>query len=108
MMKALEKYIPANLSKYHPLRFYQKDSGWSEKSVSDGSYRLTHISQFSSGCEICRSSRVLQESAAPFKPGTVELELKSWEEGGRKSFLPSISEAVLPHHLEPEGENGAE
>lgn len=26
------------------------------------------------------------ESAAPFKPGTVELELKSWEEGGRKSF----------------------
>lgn len=48
------------------------------------------------------------ESAAPFKPGTVELELKSWEEGGRKSFPPSISEAVLPHHLEPEGENGAE
>ena len=60
------------------------------------------------GYEICQSSRILQESAAPFKPGTVELELKSWEERGRKSFLPSISKAVLPHHLEPEGENGAE
>ena len=49
------------------------------------------------------------ESAVPFKPGTVELELKSWEEGGReKELSPSISEAVLPHHLEPERENGAE
>lgn len=45
----------------------------------------------------------------PFKPGTVELELKLWEEGGEgMRFLPSTLEAVLPHHLEPEGENGAE
>ena len=95
MMKALEKYIPANLSKYHPLRFYQKDSGWSEKSVSDGSYRLTHISRFPSGCEICQSSRILQESAAPFKPGTVELELKSWEEGPAPKLTPLTASNLL-------------
>lgn len=51
----------------------------------------------------------MPEGDAPFKSGTVELELKLWEgEGERMSFLPSTLKAVLPHHLEPEGENGAE
>lgn len=108
-----------NMYIYIYLRIYQNivslwlylgNSGWSEKNpyLTVPIVSLT-FPQFVSGCEICRRSHVCQRVMRHSNLAQLSW---SWNcgrrEGERMSFLPSTLEAVLPHHLEPEGENGAE
>lgn len=109
--KKNQKPVSAKISKYHPTVALCGEQWleWKEP-VSDSSHCLAYISRLLSGCEIYRRSHVCQRVMRRHS----NLAQWSWSlncerrEGEGTRFLPSTLEAVLPHHLEPEGENGAE
>lgn len=67
-----------------PLRLCQGDSGWSEK-ICVWWFPLSH-SHFPVPKRLWNLQKEprLPEGDAPFRSGTVKLELKPWEEGGRE------------------------
>lgn len=96
MMKSLEKYISANLSKYHPTTVLFEGE-WLEWKECTRWFLSSH-SRFLVPKRLWNLQQQprLQEGFAPFKPGTAELELKSWGEGGRESeFSPYHTQGCI-------------